>query len=173
MVSPSGTTAPFASSETELILVSGRDRLELLGHMAELRAFLQTAIEIPLKDLAFTLNTQETPRAFRLAIVAYSCQDLLDKLDRAATRLNDPHCKQIREVQGLYFTEQPLGEAGKLAVLFPGEGAPYLGMIAGLAERFPEVAQVVEHCDELCRQQGDGLLSRFLDVPADKTREAR
>ena len=77
----------------------------------------------------------------RLAIVAKSVSDLAEKLQRAAERLADTDCRQIRDVQGIYFFENPLAETGKLAMLFPGEGAPYLGMIGDLPGRFPEVAK--------------------------------
>ncbi len=167
MVSLSGSNRSSSSLETELLLLSGSDRLELLANIAELLRSLQNAPTILLKDLAFTLNTQESHQAVRLAVVASSIEDFGEKLDRAADRLKDPNCRQIRDVQGIFFVEQPLGVTGKLAMLFPGEGAPYLGMIAGLASQFPEVADVISQCDAMSREQGSAPLSRFLSVPED------
>jgi hypothetical protein len=54
-----------------------------------------------------------------LAIVAGSVADLHKRLSRAAKRLADPACRLIRDGQGLYYTSEPLGQQGGLAVLFP------------------------------------------------------
>jgi len=165
MLSPNGTPGSGGVWETELILLSGLDRSELLMRLRDLRAFLESAPNTDLKDLAFTLNTRERLAPERLAIVAQSILDVQEKLSRAASRLADANCGQIRDVQGIYFSNQPLGVAGKLAMLFPGEGAPYLGMIGDLAGHFPEVAGVISQCDAMSRDQGNAPLSRFLEVP--------
>ena len=53
-------------------------------------------------------------------------------MKRAAERLADPKCKQVRDASGIYFFENPLAEQGTVALLFPGEGAQYLNMLADL-----------------------------------------
>src|SRR5690606_10306295 len=62
---------------------------------------------------------------------------------------------------------EPLGRTGKLAALFPGEGAPYLGMLGDLSAHFPEISQVISQCDRMSREHGNAPLSRFLKVPED------
>ncbi len=123
MVTINDTAQPSPAWETELILLSGGDRAELLQVIADLQAFLQTSPQLRLTDLAFTLNVQECHHPVRLAVVAKSVSDLAEKLQRTAEKLADAKCKQIRDVQGIFFAGEPLGHAGKLAVLFPGEGA--------------------------------------------------
>ena len=70
-------------------------------------------------------------------------------------RLDDPQCSEIRGTSGLYFTSEPLGPGGKLAFLFPGEGAQYLGMLGDVRRAFPEVKTFFAECDAMCRQAGD------------------
>jgi acyl transferase domain-containing protein/acyl carrier protein len=47
---------------------------------------------------------------------------------------------------GVYFANG--GASGKLAVLFPGQGAQYPGMLAGLALQFPEFFATVQAADQ-------------------------
>ena len=90
-------------------------------------------------DLSFTLNAALTDQSFRLTVVASSLADLGNKLDRAVGRLGDPKCRQIKDTKGIfYFSESPLRD-GKVAFLFPGEGAQYVNMLADLYPLIPEV----------------------------------
>ncbi len=160
----SSTSSNHLNSETELILLSAADRSGLIQRVRELQSFCEQQPAANLADWAVSLNTQ-TPEAVRLAIVAKSVSDLSETLQRAGDRLADADCRQIRDVKGIYFFESPLGIAGQLAVLFPGEGAPYLGMIGDLPDRFPAVAKIIVECDQMSREQGNAPLSRFLAVP--------
>ena len=81
--------------------------------------------------------------------LARSTADLLKKLTRAADRLADPACKQIRDAAGVYFADAPLYTQGTLALLFPGEGAQYSGMLADLCGVFPEVEDTFAWCDRI------------------------
>src|ERR1700722_3705185 len=108
-----------------------------------------------LTDLAFTLNSELQPGGSRLALVAATAADAVTRLERALQRLDDPQCPEIRGPSGLYFTSEPLSPAGKLAFLFPGEGAQYLGMLGDVRRAFPEVNTFFAECDAKSRQGGD------------------
>ncbi len=164
MAFSSASQSNHSPSETELFLLSAADRSALIERAKEFRSLCEQQPQANLTEWAISLNTGP-PEAVRLAIVAKSVLDLAEKLKRASDRLVDPECRQIRDVNGIYFFENPLAEAGKVAMLFPGEGAPYLGMIGDLPGRFPVVANVVDECDQLSRGQGNAPLSRFLAVP--------
>ncbi|MCO5176896.1 MAG: acyltransferase domain-containing protein [Thermomicrobiales bacterium] len=104
-----------------------------------------------LVDLAFTVNGDfdAAGSTLRLAIVAASHDDLLAKLDRAAKRLADPACRRIKDVSGIFFFAEPLGGDGKVALMFPGEGAQYQNMLADLCLHFPEVREVFDRYDRI------------------------
>ena len=100
-----------------------------------------------LTDLAFTLNSDLQPGGSRLALVAATAADAVTRLERALQRLEDPQCTEIRGASGLYYTSEPLSPGGKLAFLFPGEGAQYLGMLGDVRRAFPEVETFFAECD--------------------------
>lgn len=133
---------------TEVFILEAPDRASLLGRAQQLATQLATA-DIELKDLAFTLNGARTGDPERLAIVAESLDDLRAKLDRAAARLADPSCSQVKDVRGIYYFAQPLARAGKLALVFPGEGGQYVGMLSDLCQHFPVVRQRLDGADNV------------------------
>ncbi len=73
----------------------------------------------------------------RLAVVASSNADALTRLESVSRRLDDPSCRRIHDPRGAYYVAEPLGAAGKTAILFPGDGALYPGVLARLAQTFP------------------------------------
>lgn len=118
---------------------------------------------VQLKDLAYTLNhelmTSTSGSRFRLALVAGSLADLREKLARAERRLSAPEgCRQIRDVSGIYFASEPLGLAGKLAFLFPGEGSQYPHMLADLCLHFPEVRWCFDQIDRVYHDHPRGYV---------------
>jgi len=159
--------------ETELVVLRGDDREHLRRRTLALADFARREPRVSLKDLAFTFNTDLAPGGSRLAVVAGSADELHDRLNRAGERLADPKCRQIRDSPGIYFFEQPLHPEGKLAFLFPGEGAQYLNMLADLLPYFPEVREHFALCDRLLLDAGfrDRPLSEAILLPVDATPE--
>ena len=148
--------------DTEVCILQGESRTDLIRQGEQLQRFLQATPNVPLKDLAYTLNIQypisnlQSPT--RLAIVASSLQDLQQKLDRALERLVDPACHKIKMHDGVYFFEEPLGREGKLAFLFPGEGSQYVNMLADLCLHFPEVRRCFDEMDRVFAHHARGYV---------------
>ncbi len=138
--------------DSEVFVLRGDDRAELRQRVQSLADFLAGNPAIELKDLAFTLNTTLALGGSRLALVAESVADLQSRLGRAAERLADPSCRQIKDSRGSYFFEKPLHPQGKLALLFPGEGSQYLNMLGDLLPHFPEVREHFARCDGLSQR---------------------
>jgi acyl transferase domain-containing protein/phosphopantetheinyl transferase len=134
---------------TELCLLGAADRAGLLERARELAGRLAASPGVELKDLAYTLSRTLDAEGERLAIVAESLDDLRSKLARACARLADPGCSQIKDVRGIYYFAQPLARSGKLAVLFPGEGSQYVGMLGDLCNHFPVVRRVFDRADNI------------------------
>lgn len=125
--------------ETEILIIEGGSRAELIREGERVRALLAGSATPQLRDLAWTLNSGLGDGACRLAIVATSPTDLDQKLAHAMQRLADQTCVRIRERSGIYFFERPLAREARLAFLFPGEGAQYPNMLLNLCLHFPEV----------------------------------
>jgi acyl transferase domain-containing protein/phosphopantetheinyl transferase len=133
--------------ETEVCVLEGSSRQDLVDKTERLQRYLNRAGRIFLKDLAYTLSNQLETKAYRLAIVASSVEDLREKLAHAQKRLTDPRCRQIKDNKGIYFFEEPISRQGKLAFLFPGEGAQYENMLLDLCLHFPEVRNCFDMVD--------------------------
>jgi acyl transferase domain-containing protein/phosphopantetheinyl transferase len=125
--------------ETEVCILQGDSRQDLIRQCKELSDYLSTAPQVELKDLAYTLNSELRESAYRLAIVASSLEDLEKKLTHAFERLQNPQCGRIKDQSGIFFFEEPLSRQGKLAFMFPGEGSQYINMLSDLCVHFPEV----------------------------------
>jgi acyl transferase domain-containing protein len=92
--------------DSEVVVLRGDDRDELRERVRELGDFLARTPAVDLKDLAFTLNTPLAPGGSRLAVVVESATDLQSRLGRAAERLADPRCRQIKDSRGSYYFER-------------------------------------------------------------------
>jgi malonyl CoA-acyl carrier protein transacylase len=141
--------------DTELLVLRGESRERLKASVQATADDLRRHPDTDLTDLAFTLNSDLHPGGSRLAVVAATAADAVTRLERGLQRLEDPQCTEIRGASGLYYTSEPLSPGGKLAFLFPGEGAQYLGMLGDVRRAFPEVATFFAECDAKCRHAGD------------------
>lgn len=135
--------------DSEALVLSAASREALVERARQVERFIAAQPETDLKDLAYTLNSEMDGGSYRLALVAASIGDLRDKLERAAQRLSEPDCKQIKDRAGVYFFEEPIARKGKLAFLFPGEGAQYQNMLADLCLHFPEVRACFDQLDRI------------------------
>lgn len=158
-----------------LFILEGDDRNHLLSRAANFVKFLEQEPGTNPVDLAASLAANRQPAGVALSIIASSISDLLAKTRKACDRLSDPNSKQIRDAAGTYFTSQPLFPEGKLALLFPGEGAQYPNMLADLCEVFPEVEETFAWCDQVAAELGrpEESLRNILHFPPEATPEDR
>ncbi|MFM8271850.1 MAG: polyketide synthase dehydratase domain-containing protein [Gemmata sp.] len=169
LTEPAPQAPPAPPADTVLFVLRAGDREALRAAALALAAAVEEQAEFALADLAAMLAAQVRPGGSRLAVVAGSREELLARLKRAAERLADPKCRQIRDSNGLYYFDQPLAERGTVALLFPGEGAQYLNMLADLCGVFPEVEDTFAWCDRLAAEAGrpEASLRRVLHLPPD------
>ncbi len=149
--------------DSEVFIFSGTSRSAVIERAQHVHAFLANSPDVPLKDLAYTLNVEMDKAPYRLSIVATSAEELGRKLHLAIERLQDTQRRQIKDMQGIYFFEEPLG--GKLAFMFPGEGAQYLNMLADLCLHFPEVRLCFDQIDQAFVEQQRGYLPSSIIFP--------
>jgi len=131
--------------ETEVCILEAASRRELIEQGHKLKEYLGRSGGASIKDIAYSLNGSLKGQPSRLAMVVASKEELSKKLTHALARLADPQCKQIKDNRGTYFFDQPL--EGKLAFLFPGEGAQYPNMLLDLCLHFPEVRSCFDLAD--------------------------
>jgi acyl transferase domain-containing protein/phosphopantetheinyl transferase (holo-ACP synthase) len=155
--------------ENELLTFSGSSRAALLDKLNQVVSYLSataadsnsanSVVSSSLKDLAFTLNcgpeSNHVTGGYRLAIIASSCQDLLNKLHIAAEQIADPERVSISEIKkGIHFTAPEALLEGKTAFLYPGLGSAYTNMLGDLCVLFPEIRAVFEIVDNVALAAG-------------------
>lgn len=155
---------PVATADNwpnELFLWSGNQAQDIQTQLKALLTALQDGAQPNLRDLAYTLSRAYRPQAAaRLAIVASALDDLRGKIDIALNNLNQGN---INHPRGVYYGER--GQAGKVALLFPGQGSQYPNMLRDLAIHFPEVRAAFELADHVLDGHYDQPLSRLVFPP--------
>ena len=123
---------------TELVVISAPNREALQDRLYSLARWVEAAASVRLLDIAATCARDHG--ASRLAVVARSREDLVKKLRHAAKLLEDPERERIVDRRhGIAWFDHPLGRTGRVAFVFPGEGAQYVNMLDGLCRHFPEI----------------------------------
>src|SRR5262249_47520772 len=87
---------------------------------------------------AFSMNAE-----FRLIVVAQKDSDFATLIQAASDSYSG---KKVPA--GVFFGRGPA--PGKLAVLFPGQGSQYVGMLRDLACQFPEMQSALAVSPDLC-----------------------
>jgi acyl transferase domain-containing protein/phosphopantetheinyl transferase len=155
--------------DSEVCLFAGLTRAEIIEAAEQVIRVIRHNPAVAIADVAFSLNMQFQQMPVRpvvLAVVAVSVDDFGRKLERAVARLLDPACRQIKEVNGIYFFEEQLAGQGRLAFLFPGEGAQYVNMLGDLCRHFPQVRHCFDEMDRHFAHHPRGyVLSDFVFPP--------
>ncbi|MBN1226450.1 MAG: SDR family NAD(P)-dependent oxidoreductase, partial [Deltaproteobacteria bacterium] len=98
----------------------------------------------------------------RLAVIASSLDDLYQKLDRVKEMLLSSDLLDIQDPRGIYLIERAARVKGKVAFLFPGQGAQYLDMVKDLVLNFPEVLSCFERLDKILQPKIGRALSDYI-----------
>ncbi|MFF7019796.1 SDR family oxidoreductase [Streptomyces klenkii] len=136
---PGGSRPRLRTAPTELLLLSAESAGELCERAAELRRAAEDAGAGPAPGLAdLARRSQEAFRpgaGLRLAVLAADTGRLAERLDRAVAALEAGETP----AQQPFAVHQGTGpcEPGRLALLFPGQGAQYVGMGGDLAAHHP------------------------------------
>jgi len=145
--------------DSELIVVEGDTRATLCSAVEKLREYSAKAEGIALREVAWTQADSRRGGEHVLGVVATSLPDLTAKLTRAAARLADPAATHIKDAKGIYYFGESTIKRGRVAFLFPGEGAQYLNMLADLCIHFPEVRSFFDAADRAVVSAGRYPLS--------------
>ncbi len=136
----------------ELVVLSASNREELLKAVHRLSVWLDAAEGITLLDVA--ASAAQHGGQTRVAIVASDLADLRKKLEVVAKRLAETERQKIQDRGGVFWYAEPLAEQGRVAFMFPGEGAQYTNMLSELCRHFPEVRHEFDLTDAAFAQAG-------------------
>jgi acyl transferase domain-containing protein/NAD(P)H-dependent flavin oxidoreductase YrpB (nitropropane dioxygenase family)/NAD(P)-dependent dehydrogenase (short-subunit alcohol dehydrogenase family)/acyl carrier protein len=140
-----GATAARRRWSHELLIWRGADRPSLLSNVRLTADRLAHGAQPLLGDLAFTLAQKAPKFGLTAALVAGRDENLVDQINAFAAHLERSAAPLP---PGCFFNEAPLiGGGGKLALIFPGQGAQYVGMMRELALLFPEMRATLEKAD--------------------------
>ncbi|MCB1700649.1 MAG: polyketide synthase dehydratase domain-containing protein [Halioglobus sp.] len=130
---------------SELLVLTAADQAGLREQLSELKRYISARPDTELADIAFSLS-HTTVAEHRLAIIARDLVDLDKKIDFVLGKFANPDTDRLQTRTGIYYRQA--GKPGKVAFLFPGEGAQYPNMLADLCMLFPTVRRWFDLLDQ-------------------------
>ena len=121
------------SAKSENALQKYADRFERL---------LSFKNDLKLEDICHSVNTSRNGMNTRLAVTALTKDDLLGKLKMFSSG---------EESADIKTGSAKLNYKPKVAFLFPGQGAQYIGMCKELYDTHPLFRNIINRCDEILR----------------------
>ncbi|MFI8529532.1 aminotransferase class I/II-fold pyridoxal phosphate-dependent enzyme [Streptomyces aquilus] len=139
--------------EPWLFLLSAGSVADLARHAEDIRGSVAADPDATPAEVAHTLARRELLTA-RLAFVAASREELLDRLQLAARRLADGAVGEL--APGIHAAAKPLpADERRIAFAFPGQGSQRPGMLADLVRRFPSSAGRAAELATLTAEESD------------------
>jgi acyl transferase domain-containing protein len=142
-------------------VLTGTTRTDLLRRLDDVRQQLDGETS---RHRILLADGLDAPSGFRLALVATDIADLKKRVRFATDRLVAKGKRSIHAAEGVYYAEPETRTNGKLAILLPGEGSQYVGMLSELVHEFGEVRDVVAEMEGACARDG-GVSLRSLVAP--------
>ncbi|MBF0551462.1 MAG: acyltransferase domain-containing protein [Deltaproteobacteria bacterium] len=165
-ITPSITVAPpleQLSRPNHLLTISTNTEREWTELAGSYGAYLSTAPSTSIADLCYSVNTTGPHLDHRLALIADSRSGLVESLKNIS--LKDGPAYNSWPKNTVYG--RALNHGGpKIAFLFTGHGAQYVGMGRQLYETQPTFRRIINDCDEILRPILDqSLLSVIYPEP--------
>src|SRR3712207_384147 len=145
-----------------LVPLSARGPEALEARARSLVSFLTdpaSSGDVSLHDIGYTTSLRRGHHDHRLAVVARSTEELVERLDAFVAGETRPHMSSGRSATG---------RAQKPAFVFSGMGPQWWAMGRQLLGDEPVVRRVVEQCDALLRQHAEWSL--WDELTAEETR---
>ncbi|HLJ21764.1 MAG TPA: SDR family NAD(P)-dependent oxidoreductase [Stellaceae bacterium] len=164
-----GATRPSAAGgeawPAELVVLSGRDRAELIAAARRVERLLDGADPPSLREVAYVCARAfgaPKPGTAVAAVVARDGSDCAFALARLARMLEgaEPEAEDRRIRHGVAPAEPP-----KVALLFPGQGSPYPNMARETAVHVPELRDAIELADRVLADELPAPLSTIVYPP--------
>ena len=161
----------IASSDLQLVLISGSDQSALLAKLNTVEAQLE-ASESEIKQLALNCYHSYQSKAesdiYTIALLCESKTELIKEIQLAKAGIVsalsvDNANNEWRTPKGSYFSATPVNtdeNTNNVTFLYPGIGATYVGLGRDLFHLFPEIHQdVADLADDIGASLKDRLLN--------------
>jgi acyl transferase domain-containing protein len=157
---PDARVAGARARPHHLLTISARSEPALSDLAGRVRDHLAATPALALGDVAHTLNAGRAQLPHRLTVRAASVGEARAQLDAALAGDASPLVQR---------GELPPGDPPRIAFLFTGQGAQFVGMGRQLYESEPVFRAAIERCDEILRDQLERpLLSVLYPVPGEE-----
>jgi acyl transferase domain-containing protein/glutamate-1-semialdehyde aminotransferase len=137
--------------------LSAKTGAALDGASRALADFLRRHLEVPLADVAFTLQRGRSAFDFRRAVVAQHAMD-------AGAILTGEH--SVKGIGPERATDR------QVVFMFPGGGAQYCGAARGLCLQLPEFKQHVDACLRALDPKTAATVTRLIHLASDQVTDA-
>lgn len=154
---PGGNPAP--ERPRHLLSLAAKTEGALVELASRYADFLAANPEVSLADVAFTANVGRCDFTHRLCLIAESSQQARGQLTAWAAG---------KPTAGVLWGEASQGQPPKLAFLFTGQGAQYVGMGRELYETQPNFRAALARCQEILRPYLDQPLLSVLYPESEK-----
>ncbi|MBF0527281.1 MAG: acyltransferase domain-containing protein, partial [Deltaproteobacteria bacterium] len=150
-ITPSITAAPPPAKPcrpTHLLTISAKTEHEQVDLAGSYGAFLRTAPAASIADICYSVNTTGPHLDHRLALIADSPSGLAQSLENIS-RIEGPADDSLPK--NIVYGRALNHDGPKIAFLFTGQGAQYVGMGRQLYETQPTFRRIINQCDEILR----------------------
>ena len=156
----------------ELLLFRG-DKREVIAGIEAIAADLERGAAPRLRDLAVSCwnAARSAPPGLTAALVATDSATLAARL--SALRDAIAADRELTDPEGAWYTPEPLAGAGRVALLFPGQGSQYPDMFRDLCVHFRVVREEIECAERALAPVLDVPLGAYLYPPPAFTAEER
>jgi len=138
-------TATCQRWSRELLIWRGANRATLAATIRRTADRLAQGAQPLLRDVAYTLAQKAPESGITAALVVGENESVAERVAALADHVER---SEAPLPPGCFFNEAPLiANGGKLALIFPGQGAQYVGMLRELAVLFPEMREILERAD--------------------------
>ncbi|MDC3957712.1 acyltransferase domain-containing protein [Polyangium jinanense] len=155
----------------ELLLISADDRASLLARLRAVRSALELMPDAPLGEIVAWNGTGGQGR-HRVAFVARDRATFEAQLGRLLARLESSRASSFNAPDGIFYADSASPDR-RLGMMFPGQGAPYPGMLSDLLCHLPRMRVWIEGLEDLYARAGLYRPSNFFSAPTLGVTEAR
>ena len=155
---PSPITRQSTERPLHLLTLSAKSENALKALAARYKDYLTAHQDVALGDMCYTANTKRSNFSHRLSVTVSQTEPLAETL--AAFSAGQ---ETLEILQGQVQENSP---PPRIAFLFSGQGAQYIGMGRELYETQPTFRQTLEQCDEILRSHLEQSLLSVLYPPS-------